>query len=62
MFQLEKQAAVAGGKVHVMLGNHELMTLNNDLRYLNVKYSYTSASCKRSIIIFFPVTVYWEIG
>lgn len=42
LFKLEKQAMEAGGKVHVMLGNHDWMTLNNDLRYLNVKYVYTS--------------------
>lgn len=42
LFRLEKQAMDAGGKVHVMLGNHDWMTLNNDLRYLNVKYVYTS--------------------
>ena len=53
LFQLEKQAAVAGGKVHVMLGNHELMTLNNDLRYLNVKYSYTSGVLQTQYYNFF---------
>jgi hypothetical protein len=42
LFKLEKQALAAGGKVHIMLGNHDWMTLNNDLRYLNVKYVYTS--------------------
>ncbi|HMQ08393.1 MAG TPA: metallophosphoesterase [Saprospiraceae bacterium] len=42
LFKLEKEAARAGGKVHTMLGNHELMTLNNDLRYMNKKYYYTS--------------------
>lgn len=42
LFKLEKQALAAGGKVHVMLGNHDWMTLNNDLRYLNVKYVHTS--------------------
>lgn len=32
LMALEKQAASAGGKVHVALGNHEVMNLVNDLR------------------------------
>ena len=32
-----------GGQVHVLLGNHEVMVLNNDLRYLHRKYVFTSA-------------------
>lgn len=42
LYKLDQQAAEAGGHVHVMLGNHELMILNNDLRYMNVKYAYAS--------------------
>lgn len=38
LFGLEKQALVAGGKVHILLGNHELMVIDRDLRYLNDKY------------------------
>ncbi len=41
VFDLEKQAGRAGGKVHVLLGNHEFMVLNNDLRYVNEKYTVT---------------------
>lgn len=43
LFDLQKQADAAGGKVHVMLGNHEVMVLNNDLRYIHKKYYYSSA-------------------
>ncbi len=46
LFQLDQQAAAAGGKLHILLGNHELMTLNNDLRYLHRKYSYTAGGLK----------------
>jgi len=42
LFFLEKQAAKVGGKVHVLLGNHEIMVLQGDIRYLNKKYLYTS--------------------
>jgi hypothetical protein len=38
LFGLEKQAAEAGGMVHVVLGNHELLVLSKDLRYINSKY------------------------
>ena len=35
---LQAQAPKAGGCVHVLLGNHEAMVLNGDLRYLNAQY------------------------
>lgn len=38
IFSLEKQAERAGGKVHFVLGNHEVMVLGEDLRYMNDKY------------------------
>jgi len=38
LYRLEKQAEAAGGKVHLLLGNHEVMVLNGDLRYLHPKY------------------------
>lgn len=41
--KLERQAPKSGGRVHVLLGNHELMVLNGDLRYLHKKYRYTMA-------------------
>lgn len=43
VFQLEKQAEELGGKVHFILGNHELMVLNNDARYINAKYLKSSS-------------------
>jgi hypothetical protein len=38
LFGLEKQAEKAGGMVHVMLGNHELLMLSKDLSYISEKY------------------------
>lgn len=38
LFALEKQAEKAGGKVHVLLGNHDDMALSGDQRYMNEKY------------------------
>lgn len=38
LYKLEQQAAKSGGKVHYLLGNHEIMVLNADLRYVSEKY------------------------
>ncbi|GAA5130441.1 metallophosphoesterase [Thalassotalea piscium] len=43
IYKLEQQAEQAGGKVHLLLGNHEVMVLNGDLRYLHPKYIQTAA-------------------
>jgi hypothetical protein len=38
IIKLSQQAGKAGGQVHYLLGNHDVMILNADLRYLNEKY------------------------
>jgi hypothetical protein len=38
IYFLEDKAKTAGGYVHFLLGNHEIMNLNNDLRYMKDKY------------------------
>jgi len=42
IYSLEEKAKAAGGYVHYVLGNHEIMNLNGDLRYLNGKYQQVS--------------------
>ena len=42
--KLEQQALKAGGRVHFLLGNHELLVLHGDFRYLHKKYRYTTAA------------------
>lgn len=37
IYELEDKAVLAGGKVHLVLGNHEIMTMSNDLRYVGPK-------------------------
>lgn len=37
LYKLERQAKKQGGGVHIVLGNHEIMTFDNDLRYLSQK-------------------------
>ncbi len=42
LFKLEQQALAQGGHLHLLLGNHELMVLHGDLRYLHNKYNFTA--------------------
>lgn len=42
LYKLEQQAKEAGGKVHVLLGNHEYMVFHGDLRYIHPKYKLVS--------------------
>jgi hypothetical protein len=39
LYELEDQARRAGGGVHLLLGNHEIMALQGDARYLNARYA-----------------------
>ena len=38
LYKLEQSAKKAGGYVHTILGNHDIMNLSGDLRYLQAKY------------------------
>ncbi len=38
VYNLEAKAEKEGGKVHYLLGNHEYMVFQNDLRFINEKY------------------------
>lgn len=38
IYKLEQQAEKEGGKVHLLLGNHEAMIIKNDIRYISNKY------------------------
>lgn len=38
IYSLEEKARTNGGYVHFILGNHEIMNLSNDLRYVPQKY------------------------
>lgn len=37
IYELEEKACKVGGKVHLVLGNHEIMVMSKDLRYLSRK-------------------------
>lgn len=38
IYKLEQSAKAAGGYVHTILGNHDIMNLSGDLRYVQPKY------------------------
>lgn len=40
IYKLEHEAALCGGKVHLILGNHELLVFQQDHKYLAEKYYY----------------------
>lgn len=58
VYKLEKQAGFAGGMVHYLLGNHEIMNLKNDLRYVNKKYRYTTTLLRTPYPLLFGPDTY----
>ena len=42
IYKLEIQARKMGGRVHFLLGNHDYMVLQRDLRYINSRYRISS--------------------
>jgi Calcineurin-like phosphoesterase len=50
VYSLEDKAKAAGGYVHFVLGNHEIMNLSGDLRYLHPKYVQDTALLKENYV------------
>lgn len=42
LYKLEQEAVAQGGYLHVILGNHDIMNLSNDTRYVQPKYLETA--------------------
>jgi hypothetical protein len=42
LYSLEEKAREQGGYVHFILGNHEIMNMSGDLRYLHEQYFYSA--------------------
>jgi hypothetical protein len=53
LYELEIQARQAGGNVNLLLGNHEIMTLTGDHRYLNDKYDYFARYTRTDYFLLF---------
>lgn len=47
LYQLDQQASAAGGRLHLLMGNHEQMVLRGDLRYIHPRYELASELLKR---------------
>ncbi len=55
IYQLEHQAREAGGAIHAVLGNHEIMAFTNDLRYVSPKENSMAATHGLSYRDFFDL-------
>lgn len=53
IYSLEEKAKAAGGYVHFVLGNHEIMNLSGDIRYVNKKYLMNAALMNKDYITLF---------
>jgi len=53
LFGLEMQALASGGKVHILLGNHEYMILTGDSKFINNKYRHVEQITGKSYSDFF---------
>ncbi len=50
IYSLEDKAKAAGGYVHYVLGNHEIMNMSGDLRYLHPKYVEASKIMNKNFV------------
>lgn len=53
IYSLEEKAKDAGGHVHFILGNHEIMNMNGDLRYLHGKYLENSGLINEDYLVLY---------
>jgi hypothetical protein len=50
IYSLEDKAKAAGGYVHFVLGNHEIMNMSGDIRYVHPKYLQTAAALNEKFV------------
>lgn len=48
LYELDKEAQAAGGRLHLLMGNHEQMVFRGDLRYINERYKTSAELLNRS--------------
>ncbi len=53
IYSLEEKAKAAGGYVHYVLGNHEIMIMSGDFRYVNKKYFDVATQLSKNYINLF---------
>lgn len=59
IYNLENQARETGGRVHLLLGNHEVMVMQNDLRYVDEKYFKISESFEIDLHNLYGKNTFW---
>lgn len=47
LYALDQEAQAAGGRLHLLMGNHEQMVFRGDLRYVNERYQVSADLLKR---------------
>ena len=60
IYMLEEKAKRKGGKVHFILGNHEIMNFNGDWRYVHPKYAEQARSKKSHTAIYGGNSELWR--
>src|SRR5215203_5850092 len=60
LYKLEEEAKANGGYVHIVLGNHEIMNMSEDLRYVHPKYLQAAAVMGKNYINLYDVNT--ELG
>lgn len=53
IYSLEEKAKAAGGYVHFILGNHEIMNMSGDLRYVHERYNQHAAIINKNYMQLF---------
>lgn len=53
IYSLEEKAKAAGGYVHFILGNHEIMNMSGDLRYVHERYGQHAAIINKNYMQLF---------
>jgi hypothetical protein len=53
IYSLEEKAKAAGGHVHFILGNHEIMNMSGDLRYVQERYLQHAALMNKNYVQLF---------
>jgi hypothetical protein len=60
IYMLEEKAKKKGGKVHFILGNHEIMNFNGDWRYVHPKYAEQIRSKKKHTALYDGNSELWR--
>jgi hypothetical protein len=53
IYSLEEKAKAAGGHVHFILGNHEIMNMSGDIRYVHERYGQHAAIINKNYMQLF---------